>query len=171
MLISLIIFGSLLIIGLAGFLFPRNILVKRSIPIQAKSEIIWEQISDLNNFKVWNPWSAKDPNIQIEITGIGIGSEYKWNGNRAVKKGSLTIINIVEGKMVEFELRFGSNPSPAKTALILENNSNDYLVTWEMKSDMGNNPAGRYMGLFMDKFVGKDFEMGLNNLRNVCLSR
>ena len=38
-------------------------------------------------------------------------------------------------------------------------------VTWTMNGDMGGNPVYRWMGLFMDKMVGPDFDAGLANLK------
>ena len=38
-------------------------------------------------------------------------------------------------------------------------------VTWTMNGDMGANPLYRWMGLFMDKMVGPDFDAGLANLK------
>jgi hypothetical protein len=38
-------------------------------------------------------------------------------------------------------------------------------VTWSMDGDMGANPVYRWMGLFMDKMVGPDFDSGLAQLK------
>jgi hypothetical protein len=40
-----------------------------------------------------------------------------------------------------------------------------------MESDMGNNPIGRYFGLFMDNILGSDFEKGMENIRELVASR
>ena len=39
---------------------------------------------------------------------------------------------------------------------------------WDFKGDMGMNPAGRLMGRMMDKFLGPDYEKGLDNLKKSC---
>lgn len=169
MLIGLsIFFGSLLLIAIFGYLLPKKVTVSRSITIQASPESIFKHISDLHQFKIWNPWSEKDPNIQVQITGQGKGSKYQWKGNRKVREGSLTIVELYPNEKVDFELRFGANPTPSFTTLSIHPQRNFCEVSWTMESDMGSNPAGRYMGLFMEKFVGRDYEKGLENLRNVC---
>ncbi|MFX7894998.1 SRPBCC family protein, partial [Acinetobacter baumannii] len=38
-------------------------------------------------------------------------------------------------------------------------------VSWSMDGDMGRNPLNRWMGLFMDRMVGPDFDAGLANLK------
>ena len=41
----------------------------------------------------------------------------------------------------------------------------DPRVVWLMNGDMGSNPLLRWMTLFVDGMVGKDFEAGLANLK------
>jgi hypothetical protein len=40
-------------------------------------------------------------------------------------------------------------------------------VTWMLDTDMGAGPIGRWMGLMMDKWVGGDYETGLQNLKSL----
>jgi hypothetical protein len=167
MFVGIIIVGTLFLIALAGFLLPKNIFISRSIEIDSTNQEIFSQISDLENFKEWNPWAKKDPNINVVIKGKGKGSSYNWKGNNKVRQGSLTIIEITEMKRVDFELNFGQKNN-AETSLIIEKQKELFKVSWTMNSNMGNNPTSRYMGLFMDKFVGKDYEEGLKNLKKSC---
>ncbi len=164
------LFGLIFLVALAGFLLPRKIHVKRSIQIQASTERIWSEISDFENFKIWNPWAEKDPNMKVDITGKAKGSKYAWSGNKSVRSGSMMIVDMIENEKVDFELHFGQSKTPSFTSLIIEKEENGSKVTWTMDTDMGNNPAGRYMGLFMDKFVGKDYDKGLENLKEKCES-
>jgi len=53
----------------------------------------------------------------------------------------------------------------AKAAFILEGSGGSTEVTWTLVSDMGTNPVGRSMGLMMDRWVGADYEAGLENLK------
>lgn len=169
MIIALVVFGVLLLIALAGYLLPKKVYVERSILINASEDKVFEFISDLNHFKNWNPWAKKDPNIQVTIKGKEKGSSYNWKGNKKVREGSLTIIDFVKNKRVDCELDFGFK-NKSLTSLIMEPKDGQVLVKWTMLSDMGSNPTSRYMGLFMPKFIGKDYEEGLENLRNACQS-
>jgi hypothetical protein len=49
----------------------------------------------------------------------------------------------------------------------LERVADGTKVTWGDYADVGFNPYGRYFILFMDAFMGPDFEKGLNKLKNV----
>jgi hypothetical protein len=42
------------------------------------------------------------------------------------------------------------------------------MVTWDFESDNGLNPMSRIFGKMMDKFLGPDYQNGLNKLKTVC---
>lgn len=42
------------------------------------------------------------------------------------------------------------------------------LVTWNVTSDMGFNPVFRIFGLFMDRMLGKTYELGLKNIADLA---
>lgn len=44
-------------------------------------------------------------------------------------------------------------------------------VAWDLDSDMGAGPLGRWMGLMMDRWVGGDYEAGLANLKTLVESQ
>ena len=41
-------------------------------------------------------------------------------------------------------------------------------LVWTFESDNGLNPFSRWMGLFMDKMLGPDYEKGLANMKAYC---
>ncbi|WP_254444454.1 MULTISPECIES: hypothetical protein [unclassified Ruegeria] len=41
---------------------------------------------------------------------------------------------------------------------------NGACVTWTVTSDMGFNPVFRIFGLFIDRMLGKTYELGLKNI-------
>ncbi len=53
----------------------------------------------------------------------------------------------------------------AKTRFRRESQGPRTIVTWSFEVDMGVNPAMRYIGLFMDDWVGKPYENGLISLK------
>lgn len=165
MLFFLVLLGLLLIMALAGYSLPKKSQVQRSILINAPSKDIYKTICSFESFKIWNPWSVKDPNIIVEIQGEGIGSYYKWKGNNKVRQGKLTIIELKENE-VSFELDFGTQ-TKSYTSLKIEQEGTQQKVTWTMNTDLGNSPSSRYMGLFLEKYVGRDYEAGLKSLKTL----
>lgn len=144
---------------------PRLVHLEKSVIISQEPDVVFAEVADFENFVTWNPWSAKDPNIKNSFEGdkISVGSKYLWSGNSKVGKGSMEITHIEANRRVEMDLNFGPQGN-AKCGFILEPLDRNTKLTWYFDSDMGNNPLARLMGLFMEKFVGKDYSEGLNNL-------
>ena len=44
------------------------------------------------------------------------------------------------------------------------------LVTWFLSTDIGQNPLSRLMGPIMKKYILRDFNKGLNNLKTLLES-
>lgn len=159
------LFTLLVLLIIVGMFMPRLVHLEKSILISKEPDVIFAEVADFENFVTWNPWSAKDPTIKQWFEGdkISVGSKYLWEGNSKVGKGSMEITHIEANRRVEMDLNFGPQGN-AKCGFILEPTDHSTKVTWYFDSDMGNNPLARLMGIFMEKFVGKDYSEGLNNL-------
>ena len=53
-------------------------------------------------------------------------------------------------------------------ALTLAPSGAGTTVSWTNAGEFGGNPFMRYFGLMMDRMVGKDFDAGLNNLKQLA---
>ena len=51
--------------------------------------------------------------------------------------------------------------------MVLTPDGDGYRLTWSDEGDLGMNPMNRWVGLFLDKLIGKDFETGLVNLKKL----
>jgi len=166
LLIVLAIVGALYgIIYLIASAQPRVAELERSIAIDAPVEKVFLEVSNLRNFVTWSPWSDKDPAMKQTFTGEDgtVGSVYSWEGNRKVGKGSMTIKAIEPGQRIDLELNFGF--STAESAFTVEPQGNRTIVRWSFRSDFGSKMTMRLMQPAMKKFVGKDYEAGLANLK------
>ncbi|APQ15861.1 SRPBCC family protein [Maribacter hydrothermalis] len=168
---ALIIIGILLaLVILMALIAPKNYNVSRSIDFDHSTDIVWENLKYLKKQQEWSPWAKKDPNMEQKFTGIDgeIGAVSYWNGNKEVGEGEQEITKIVEGKRIEQDLRF-LKPYKSQSDCYMELeelDGNRSKVTWGFT---GNNKFPmNIMMLFMsmDKMVGKDFEQGLQNLKN-----
>lgn len=155
----------IILLFLVGMLLPRLVHLEKSVLIPKEPDVVFAEVADFENFVTWNPWSAKDPTIKQWFEGdkISVGSKYLWEGNSKVGKGSMEITHIEANRRVEMDLNFGPQGN-AKCGFILEPTDHSTKVTWYFDSDMGKNPLARLMGLFMEKFIGKDYSEGLTNL-------
>lgn len=146
--------------------FPKIVIIKRSILIKGDVKTIFKEVSDLRNFITWDPWSKRDPNIQQKFSGpeSGIDSKYEWSGNKKVKTGYMRTIKIDDPTFVEQELVFGKG-NPAKASFELSEENDQVSVSWTTALNLGAFPLSRLFGPMIKKMIGKDFEDGLQNLK------
>ncbi|MES2589537.1 MAG: SRPBCC family protein [Bacteroidota bacterium] len=142
--------------------------IERSILIKKEKEEIYPYLASLEKFTIWSPWSKKDPNMKAEFHGtpMNVGSSYTWSGNKSVKTGSMTTLELRENEYVKHELVFG-NQNKAFADFKIEPMNETCKVTWSLDCDFGSFPLARLMAPLMQKFVGKDFEDGLAELKKV----
>lgn len=155
-----------LLVGVA-FLLPREVEVARSTTISAPPEEVFAHVNSLAKFSEWSPWSSIDPDMKVTYSGpeLGIGNKMEWQSEHPnVGNGVQEITAIVENERVESALDFG-DMGTALASFDLAKAGDGTEITWGLKTDMGNNPIGRWMGLMMDRLVGGDYEKGLANLK------
>lgn len=152
---------------------PDSFRVERSTRIEAPAEKIFPLINDLRAWNGWSPYDAKDPAMQRTFSGAasGPGAVYAWNGNRDVGQGRMEILAATPPSQVTVRLDF-IQPFQARNmaefTLRPDGNGNGTDVTWALH---GPSPyISKLMGLVfnLDHMVGKDFEVGLANLKRVA---
>ena len=160
--------GLILLLVLIGLMLPRQVRVERSVMISSTPDRVFPYLNNLKNFvNEWSPWTEKDPNMKQSFSGpdSGVGAHYEWVGDKKkVGTGKMTISKSEENKLVVTDLDFGKR-GKATARWILDTEGDKVKVTWDLDTDMGGNPIGRYFGLMMDKWVGGDYEHGLNKLK------
>jgi hypothetical protein len=150
--------------GISYFL-PRDVSVARRIEVSAPADAVFQQINSMQAFAQWSPWSDYDPDIAQSFSGPaeGVGNRMEWS-SLVVGSGSQEITESVANESVRTTLDFGDMGS-GEAWFVLEPHGGETRVTWGLDADMGNSPAGRYMGLMMDRWVGADYQKGLQRLK------
>ena len=142
--------------------------VQRSISIQAPPEKIFAVLNDFHQSVSWSPYEKKDPAMKRAFSGpeSGKGAVYSFEGNKEVGKGQLTITETIPSSKIVMALDFEEpfeGHNIVEYTLDAKGGATD--VTWAMH---GQQPyVGKVIGLFIDcdKMIGKDFEVGLANLK------
>ena len=168
-----IIGGIILLVLIIGFTSPRIARMNRTILINASSQEIFPYLNNLKSFvDNWSPWTEKDPDATHEYNDIaeGEGAFYSWKGApKKVGEGSMKIVESEKDKRVKVYLQFKGR-GDAHASWILDPQEGNTKVTWDFEGDNGMNPISRIFGRFMDKFLGPDYEKGLNKLKDVVES-
>jgi carbon monoxide dehydrogenase subunit G len=167
-----IIGGLLLLILLIGFTSPQVAKMERSVTIKATPDKIWPYLNNLKSFvDNWSPWTVKDPNANHNYNDIeaGVGALYTWKGEpKKVGEGSMEIKTSEPMELVKVLLQFKGRGDAMAGWIIRDNGDGTTMVTWDFESDNGMNPISRIFGRMMDKFLGPDYQNGLNKLKAIC---
>lgn len=166
----ILVFLALLV--LAGFLFPREVALERSVYIAKPPQAVFPYVNNSRNFNSWSPWYQLDPNTKYEYSGPdeGVGAMMSWSSdNPNVGSGSQTITASEPYSLVRTELDFGEQ-GDATAEFRLQPQGSGTNVTWQFSTDMGGGPIARWMGLLVKKMVGESYEQGLDKLKNLVES-
>jgi uncharacterized protein YndB with AHSA1/START domain len=172
---AIFIFAIVLAVALAAILIlaatkPDTFRIERSATINAPAAKIFAVLNDFHQWTGWSPWEHKDPALKRNYSGAerGKGAVYGWEGDKNVGTGRMEILEAnAPSKLViklDFFKPFEAHNTAEFTMLPQGNATN---VHWVMH---GTAPfMSKVMQVFMnlDKMVGKDFEAGLANLKQL----
>lgn len=180
MIVLYIILGVIALFLLAGLVISKDISATKEIVINKPVGEVFNYIKYLKNQQNYSKWATLDPNMKNEFIGTDgqPGFINRWSGNKKVGEGEQEIIAIEEGKSISTELRFVKPfRSQASAKMSVKGNGGGgtttggggttTIVVWAFASKM-NYPMN-VMKLFMNmsEAVGKDFAIGLANLKTV----
>ena len=154
---------------------PATFSVQRAIDVKAPPDRIFPLINDFHQWVSWSPYENKDPAMKRSYSGAesGKGAVYGWEGNS----------NVGTGRMEILETQILETSAPSKILIKLDffkpfegHNTAEFTmlpqggathVNWVMRG-----PApfiSKLMQVFMnlDHMIGKDFEVGLANLKKL----
>ena len=149
---------------------PDRFSVQRATMVKAPPETIFPLINDFHLWGSWSPYERKDPAMKRIYSGAasGRGAVYAWDGNKNVGSGRMEILDASTPSKIVIKLDFltpfeGHNT--AEFTMLPQGGATS--LTWLM-----HGPApfmSRLMQVFMniDNMVGKDFEVGLANLKKL----
>ena len=165
----LIVAAVIAILAIAGTR-PATYHVERSATMTAPPPVVHGIINDFHRWPEWSPWQKLDPDMKTSIAGSGIGpgSSYSWTGNDKVGEGRMTITSASPPNEVAMKLEFlKPYATTCDVHFGIRPDGNGSRVTWAM--DGTNNLMSKVMTLFvsMDSMMGKDFDRGLANLKQV----
>lgn len=162
--------GLVIVLAAVAFALPREVTVARSVTLAAPPAKVFAYVNSLQKFTEWSPWAAMDPQMKYAHSGPleGVGARMAWTSEmEQVGTGAQEITESVPDERVASRLEFGGM-APSTAYFDLEPDGAGTRLTWTLVADMGMNPIGRWMGLMMDRFVGKDFDAGLARLKTLA---
>ena len=149
---------------------PNTFSVQRATTVRAPAEKIFPLINDFRQWGSWSPYEHKDPAMKRTFSGAasGKGAVYAWDGNKNVGSGRMEILDTSAPAKIVIKLDFFTpfeGHNTAEFTMLPQGDATN--LTWLM-----HGPApfmAKIMHVFMniDRMVGKDFEIGLANLKRL----
>jgi hypothetical protein len=149
---------------------PNTFSVQRATTVKAPPERIFPLINDFHQWGSWSPYESKDPAMKRSYSGAadGRGAVYGWEGNKNVGSGRMEILDTSEPSKIVIKLDFFTpfeGHNTAEFTMLPQGDATN--LTWLM-----HGPApfmSKVMQVFinLDKMIGKDFEIGLANLKRL----
>jgi ribosome-associated toxin RatA of RatAB toxin-antitoxin module len=160
----LIAVGALVaIVIIVPVFLPKHAHVERSMVINKPPEEVYAVVSDLNQYRSWDPWSDQDSTSKAEVTGSGVGAVYSWKGD-ATGEGSMTVDSLEPSRSVQVSMRMiKPMEDQFKAGWQLEPSGEGTRITWTFDQDLSY--FQRWIGLGMDTLLGPSFDTGLNKLK------
>lgn len=151
--------GAIAVLAAGTMLLPRNVVVQRTGTVAAAPAALLALAASNEGYQRFNPYLKADPAMKLEMFGpaSGVGSGFKFDSKDG--KGT-AVVTKVSADSVDYALDLGSNGKPNQTITVVADGTGS-KVTWRMDADMGNNPIGRVVGLFLDGMIGPNIESGL----------
>ena len=144
----------------------------REVVITKPKTEVFEYVKYLKNQNNFSKWAGMDPNMKKDFKGTDatVGFVSAWESNvKDVGKGEQEITAIKDGESINYEIRFIKPFESKATSMLTTEAVNDSTtkVKWSFAGRM-NYPLN-IMQLFMDmdKSIGDDFGIGLNNLKAI----
>ncbi len=150
-------------------LLPANFHIERSIVVNASPQQVYEQVTDLNKYLKWNPWSEIEPKAKNTMGEIisGEGASWSWEGKK-IGKGKLTILKADKYTSVETKLEFIEPWESVNYGFwTFTPQAVGTKVVWAFEGTFSY-PFERFMYFYIDRKLGDDFDRGLTNLKQKC---
>lgn len=153
---------------LVGLALPRHARVEVQADIAANPATVFALVNDFRRVELWSPWFDSDPNVRVVHSGPrrGVAATMTWDG-AIIGAGTQVITDSRPFEHVATALNPGES-GEARTWFDLAGGNGATTVTWRFETDYGFNVAGRYLGLVFTGVVRRDFEKGLENLRDLA---
>lgn len=167
--ILLVLTGIIALLLIMAVFIKKDHYVKREIIINAPLPKVFDFLKHLKNQDKFNKWAKADPDRNWEYKGTDgtVGFIISWYGNKDAGVGEKEIMNIIEGKRIETQIRF-VKPMKTNADIIMETEA---ISDNQTKVSMSNAGTLSYpMNLMIpivEKMFPKDMDISLATLKSI----
>ena len=160
----IVLAGLFIFITILSLFIPSKLMVTRAVVINAPADKVFNEISNLQNWKHWQPVFINDSTKITFNTGAdGISNYAEWDS-----KGRINVVEIT-GKKYNFLSaslkRAGENEVQNTISILPLQDSNRVQVEWNVLIKLKWYPWEKFYGIFIEKITGQGYEDALNSLK------
>lgn len=156
--------GLFFFITLLSLFIPSRIIVAKSVLIHASAEKVFTEISDLQNWKHWQPVFKRDfAGIQFHNDEQGRGNSCEWESGG--KKNKLFITSKGNNAITVSLFREGENEVFNTIRVLAMPDNNQVQAEWNVMIRLKWYPWEKFYGIFIEKVSGQGYEDALNSLK------
>jgi polyketide cyclase/dehydrase/lipid transport protein len=156
------VFLLLVFVCLITVFLPSQVMVSKTVTINADQETVAAEIRDFNNWKSWFPL-FRDKNISVDIKQND-DTAYAILTGANQKKLVLILINALSGR-INIVLSSTNNVNENYEFILKTNANGETHITWNVNTKLKWYPWKKLAGVFMDKIKGPQYEAVLQNLK------
>jgi hypothetical protein len=160
----IVLAGLFIFITILSLFIPSRIMITRAVVINAPAHKVFKEISDLSNWKHWQPVFINDSSkIKFHIGPDGISNSCVWESkginNRMIftQKTNNTVAVSLE--------RVGENDLKNTISVLPLADSTQVQVEWNVLIKLKWYPWEKFYGIFIEKITGQGYEDALNSLK------
>ncbi|MGZ8509819.1 MAG: SRPBCC family protein [Chitinophagaceae bacterium] len=167
--ILIVLAGIIALLLIMALFMKKEHYVKREIVINAPLQKVFDFLKMLKNQDKFNKWAEADPDRNWEYKGTdgAVGFIISWKGNKKAGEGEKEIMNIIEGKRIETQIRF-VKPMSTVADVIMETEtvSDNQTKVSLINSGTLKYPMNIFIPIAENKFP-KDMDASLSTLKNI----
>jgi len=154
--------GLFVLVTVISLFIPSRVVTVRAVVINASKDSIYAAISNLDEWKKWNP--VFDTGVSISQPSSGKGATAAWNTNG--KQNTLVIVD-EKPDQLNFRLqRQGENAIDNSLTILDIKDKTGYQVEWRSLTTLKWYPWEKFSGMFVDKISGAGYQAALDSLKN-----
>ena len=156
--------GLFIFITLFSLFIPSKVMITKAVVINANAEKVFAEISDLQNWKHWQPvFKADSANIHFNKDASGVSNACEWKSKGKLNKFILRQKNI--NAVTASLLRQGQNEVLNTISILPLADSNQVQVEWNALIKLKWYPWEKFYGIFIEKITGQGYEDALKGLK------
>lgn len=161
----IVLAGLFVFITLLSLFIPSKLMVTRAVVINARAEKVFDHISNLQQWKRWQPVFMNDSASITFFTGAdGVSDSCAW-----VSKGKKNTMHFTQkaGHSVSAVLkREGENEVLNTISVLPLADSNQVQAEWNVLIRLKWYPWEKFYGIFIEKITGEGYDEALKSLKS-----